>query len=920
MIAIVGWSAACGGSETTETLPQVVVESVSVTPATTMVAVSELVTFTAEATFSDGTTLDVTARAQWASLDESKLIRRANSEFRGVAEGAAGVSATFTDDNDNSVTGRADVTITGAPLTDLQVTPTAPSIEISETVALTAIGTFASGASREVSTEIDWTSADTSIATVVGGRVTGLSPGSVMITASRGDVNASSTVTVREPRIVDLRIAGSSAAIPSGQTRQYVAEATLSSGSTVAITAEVEWTSMNPAVAAVGSDVDPGLVTAVSEGATSITIRHLPTGLVANRNIRVSPPTLVRFEVSPSTQETFAGDTIFFAAVAVFSDGTTENITRDVQWRSSDPNIATVNNQQTLRGQVIANVPGVVTISVRDDMLDIDSDETNTSAVLTVQEAQLRSILVEPRMATTPAGRTFQFSARGTFSNGSTQDLTNAVEWRATPITNATIDENGLATGVAAGPATISARDPSTGVTSDNLSATLTVAPPVIEALTITPANPVLVIDDIRTIDAIGDFSDGSTESVRSRVTWQSSDTTVVQASSGGSLRAIGIGTATVSATDFSTMVSASTVIRVVPLELVGVQITPARLTLPPGAEAAVQVEARFNNGTVEDVTDTITYTNTDATVAQRGTTGNRTNRVFAVTPGSATITATDPVTGRFDRLAITVSSTISLNGIEISAPSPTVARGFTEQFRALGNYSNNATYDLTHAVTWGSSVPARATVSNDLDEAGEVTGVTTGTTAIIATRGILRAERTITVRPPIQTRSWNPAGVTTVDGTSSTFRNVGSITFTANDFGTNATIDDVDITVDFIKIFGNNCSSPLNGCPRHQDLAFRLVGPGGTPTVALTGPANNINSTWNGCTQMSGDAVITFDDEAAGFPARSTPTTGTIRSESALSGFDGRNPVGTWVLQVQSLFSFRATCVDAYSITIRAR
>ena len=80
---------------------------------------------------------------------------------------------------------------------------------------------------------------------------------------------------------------------------------------------------------------------------------------------------------------------------------------------------------------------------------------------LTVQAAPpaptLSSIAVTPANPTILTGATQQFTATGTYSNNSTQNLTTQVTWASSSTAVATIGTGGLATGVSAGTTTISA-------------------------------------------------------------------------------------------------------------------------------------------------------------------------------------------------------------------------------------------------------------------------------------------------------------------------------------------------------------------------------------------------------------------------------------------------------------------------------
>ena len=67
-------------------------------------------------------------------------------------------------------------------------------------------------------------------------------------------------------------------------------------------------------------------------------------------------------------------------------------------------------------------------------------------------------VSVEPAYpADLAVGSTQQFTATGTYSDGSTMDITNQVTWASSATTMATISSAGLATGVAAGNTNITA-------------------------------------------------------------------------------------------------------------------------------------------------------------------------------------------------------------------------------------------------------------------------------------------------------------------------------------------------------------------------------------------------------------------------------------------------------------------------------
>jgi trimeric autotransporter adhesin len=157
--------------------------------------------------------------------------------------------------------------------------------------------------------------------------------------------------------------------------------------------------------------------------------------------------------------------------MGTFSDGTTQNLTGTVTWTSSNGSVATINNNGLATG-----------LAVGDSTVQAAAGSIAGSAALTVTPATLSSIAVTPANPSIPDGTTQEFKATGTYTDGSTQDVTTVVSWSSSNLVVATINRTGLATGVGPGGSTIQAS--SAGV---NGFATLTVASPPI-SVSVSPA------------------------------------------------------------------------------------------------------------------------------------------------------------------------------------------------------------------------------------------------------------------------------------------------------------------------------------------------------------------------------------------------------------------------------------------------
>ncbi len=87
-----------------------------------------------------------------------------------------------------------------------------------------------------------------------------------------------------------------------------------------------------------------------------------------------------------------------------------------------------------------------------------------------------------------------------------------------------------------------------------------------------------------------------------------------------------------------------------------------------------------------------------------------------------------------------------TLASIAVTPVNPSIAGGTTQQFTALGVFSDGSTQNLTTTVTWSSSDTAAVTISNAAGSQGLATATTAGTSTITAVFGGKTASTTLTV------------------------------------------------------------------------------------------------------------------------------------------------------------------------------
>jgi hypothetical protein len=196
---------------------------------------------------------------------------------------------------------------------------------------------------------------------------------------------------------------------------------TFSDSSTQDLTTQAAWTSSDDLVATVSSAAgSEGLATAVAEGTAAIFAAF--GGVTGSTDLTVSPATLDSIEVTPADSSIAKGSDLQFTATGTFSDLTVQDLTTQVTWLSSDNAVATVSNAAGTEGLASGAGAGLTTISATKDLI-------TGSTSLTVTGAVLASILVTPADPTIANGATIQFTATGTFTDASTQDLTDQVTW-----------------------------------------------------------------------------------------------------------------------------------------------------------------------------------------------------------------------------------------------------------------------------------------------------------------------------------------------------------------------------------------------------------------------------------------------------------------------------------------------------------
>jgi len=271
-----------------------------------------------------------------------------------------------------------------------------------------------------------------------------------------------------------------------------------------------------------------------------------------------STKTLSSLSVSPASATIQMNKTQQFTATAKYSDGTTADVSSEVTWSVASTSIASITSSGLATGKASGSTSVTASMS-----------GVNSAATLDVETAvvtkTLTSIAIAPLTASVPVGVQQLFAATGTYSDGSTANVTSQAAWSVSSTSIATI-AGGVATGVAPGSTTVTATD--SGVSG---TATLTVVAKTVTAISVSPGSADIAVGGTQQFTATATYADGTQGSVTSSASWSVGNATYATVNSSG--LAIGLAQGNTSVTASLSGFSSSATLDVSNATITGVNI-----------------------------------------------------------------------------------------------------------------------------------------------------------------------------------------------------------------------------------------------------------------------------------------------------------------------------------------------------------
>ena len=299
----------------------------------------------------------------WRSSNPKVVTVNKYGAVKAVGKGNATITATARDGSWKKAFCRVTVR---QPVTGLRMNRACASIKRGGSISLGAVVSPWDASNKSVT----WRSSNTRVATVDSrGTVRAVGKGTASITATAKDGSgkrSSCTITVTQP-VTGISLNRTSASMKTGNTLSLSASVSPLSANNRGLT----WKSSNTSVVTVNST---GQVKAVGRGTATITaVANDGSGKKAACSITVVQP-VTGISLNKTSVSMKTGESLLLSAAVSPSNANNRNVT----WRSSDANVATVN----INGSVKAVGEGTATIIATAN----DGSGKNSACHITVAE------------------------------------------------------------------------------------------------------------------------------------------------------------------------------------------------------------------------------------------------------------------------------------------------------------------------------------------------------------------------------------------------------------------------------------------------------------------------------------------------------------------------------------------------------
>jgi hypothetical protein len=342
-------------------------------------------------------------------------------------------------------------------------------------------------------------------------------------------------------------------------------------------------------------------------------------------------------------------------------------------------------------------------------------------SVLHVAEPPLpRTLSIVPVDSSGREGTDVRFQALGSLPTGMVIDLSDRVVWSSENEGVVRFDplRRGWGQVRGQGRAVVACHDKLSGVSAKMVFHGVAQSPP--NGLAINPEKVELnSLTQTRTLTVEARYPEGLEIPIHEGISWSSSNPDIKVNGSGKvsvapQVRESCQATVTATVSSLGKSASAQVELKLPPLELQALYVSPSRPVLEPDQALPLMVEGRYGEGSssfIQAVTSGLTFSSSNPEVLKVSSSGVLRAGSLA---GTARISVTHESGVRTEETAEVKLPLPMLRAITVTLAPPSAAVGEGSKARATGFYDSGPSKDLTNSVVWSSSAAGVAVVSSN--------------------------------------------------------------------------------------------------------------------------------------------------------------------------------------------------------------
>ncbi|WP_239615311.1 Ig-like domain-containing protein [Cohnella mopanensis] len=607
-----------------------------------------------KATYPDGSTQDVSSKAEWES-DNEKVADAIKGVIKAYGAGTATITATYG-------TKTASIQVNVDASRKLEANKQELFLRVGKSEQLELNLTYMDGKKARITDKAKWKSSDDSVAYVVNGEVFGQKPGVAEITATYGDKSVTIHVDVEVPKRLDFD--GDSIDLELNKSRDLKLYATFADGTRELITDKAQWSSDNTTVA----DVIKGKVTSYKSG--TATVKASYGGKQATATIRVDIPNQI--VLSKTTVDMQVGESITLIANANYSDNRVVDVTALAGWSSSNPDIVEVN-----KGTITGLKNGTSTITVTYGA---------RTATMVVSVGVIEKLTSSQKKLSLRNNETSTITLKAVYKDGLEKDVTTLAEWSSSKPEVASVYK-GQITANSSGSTIVKALFGGESVT-------ISVEVDVADKLTADTYAFTLEVNESKQVTLTSTDILGNKIDVTDSAEWSSSSKTIVEVNS-GLINGLAAGKTSVTAKYGGKTVTITIDVGVVQKLEANTEV----LTIQSGKTQSIQLTAMLPDGRTKDVTSHAEWSTSNpkiVTVSQ--------GSITAIAAGKTKVTA--KYHGKTVNISVDVDQLKYLDVYRSGKPLAqlTLKSDQTIQLEAVATYMDNSERTITTDGIWSSS------------------------------------------------------------------------------------------------------------------------------------------------------------------------------------------------------------------------